>query len=87
MQCAHQGFHTISSSYDRATRVLAFFRRCDDCGARVAEVGRFAYEPRFAAMPVERRVASRIVEPTPATSRGARMPGAKDGVDPATGGS
>jgi hypothetical protein len=87
MQCAHQGFHTISSSYDRATRVLAFFRRCDDCGARVAEVGRIAYEPRFAAMPVEARVAIRIVEPTPATSRGARMPGAKDGVDPAAGGS
>jgi hypothetical protein len=86
MQCGHRGFHTISSSYDRATRVLTFFRSCDDCGARVAEVGRFAYEPHFAAMQVEGQVAGRIIEPSPATSEGARMPDATDGVDPGTGG-
>jgi hypothetical protein len=80
MQCGHRGFHTISSSYDRKTRVLTFFRRCDDCGARVAEAGRLAYEPRFAATRVERRVASRIIEPPFATSRGARLPHAVKGV-------
>ena len=49
----HQGFHTITSSYDRRRRILTCFRRCDDCGARLAEVGQFAYKPRYVARPVE----------------------------------
>jgi hypothetical protein len=53
MQCGHRGFHTISSSYDLGTRVLTFFRRCDDCGARLTEVGQLVYEPRFVATPTE----------------------------------
>lgn len=47
MGCKHQGFHTISSSYDRGTRILVYFRRCDECGARLNEVSRLVYEPRF----------------------------------------
>jgi hypothetical protein len=47
MRCKHQGFHSITSSYDRRTRTLIYFRRCDECGARLAEVERLAYEPRF----------------------------------------
>jgi hypothetical protein len=47
VKCKHEGFHTITSSYDRVRRVLIYFRRCDECGARVAEVRRLAYEPRF----------------------------------------
>jgi hypothetical protein len=70
MQCGHRGFHTISSSYDLGTRVLTFFRRCDDCGARLTEVGQLEYEPRFVATPTERRVASRIIAPPPTISRG-----------------
>jgi hypothetical protein len=47
MQCRHQGFHSITSSYDPKTRILTYVRRCDACGARLADFGRIAYEPRF----------------------------------------
>ena len=47
MNCRHQGFHTVTSSYDRRRRVLIYFRCCDDCGTRLGEVGRVDYEPRF----------------------------------------
>jgi hypothetical protein len=47
MSCEHEGFHTITSSYDRGRRMLTYFRVCDECGARLAEVGRLSYEPRF----------------------------------------
>ena len=49
VKCRHQGFHTITSSYDRETRVITYFRRCDECGALLSEFGRLAYEPRFVA--------------------------------------
>jgi hypothetical protein len=45
--CKHQGFHTISSSYDRETMIMTCFRRCDRCGARLGDVSRLVYEPRF----------------------------------------
>lgn len=47
MKCEHQGFHTFTLSYDRGSRILTCFRLCDDCGARLNEVSRIAYEPRF----------------------------------------
>jgi hypothetical protein len=47
MRCEHHGFHTITSSYDRETRILTYFRLCEECGARLAEVDRLAYEPKF----------------------------------------
>jgi hypothetical protein len=49
VKCTHEGFHTITSSYDRETRVITYYRRCDDCGAQLSEFGRLAYEPRFVA--------------------------------------
>ena len=47
MPCNHQGFHAFTSSYDRRRRILAYIRTCEDCGARLAEVDRLPYEPRF----------------------------------------
>ena len=47
MKCGHQGFHTFTSSYDRGTKILIYFSCCDDCGARLTEVSRLVYEPRF----------------------------------------
>ena len=43
------GIHTITSSSDRGTRVITYFRRCDECGVRLGEFGHLAYEPRFVA--------------------------------------
>ena len=47
VRCKYYGFHSITSSYDRKTRTLIFFRRCNDCGARSTDVRRLVYEPRF----------------------------------------
>ena len=47
MKCRHQGLHTFTSSYDRGAKILTYFSCCDDCGARLAEVSRVVYEPRF----------------------------------------
>jgi hypothetical protein len=47
MQCRHHGFHSTTSSYDRGMKVLTYFRCCDECGARLTEVSRLEYEPRF----------------------------------------
>jgi hypothetical protein len=47
MSCLHQGFHTITSSYDHAAKMLVHFRVCDQCGQRLGDVSRLAYEPRF----------------------------------------
>lgn len=47
MNCEHQGFHTIASSYDREAKILTCFRLCDECGARLTDVSRTSYEPRF----------------------------------------
>ena len=49
MDCRHQGFYSVGSSYDRETKVLTFFSYCDECGTRLAEVARLTYEPRFVA--------------------------------------
>ena len=32
---------------DREKRILTWFRRCQECGARLSDVSRLAYEPRF----------------------------------------
>ena len=92
MRCRHKGFHTITSSYDRGTRTLTYFRHCDGCGARLGEVTRLAYEPRFVATRVERWApdwsieASRaiprdatIIEPPPKLSQDAGVRDAGDG--------
>jgi hypothetical protein len=65
VDCKHQGFYTISSSYDRETKVLTFFSRCDECGAWLTEVAQLPYEPRFVATRVERWTSNRIIKPPP----------------------
>jgi hypothetical protein len=47
MDCKHQEFHTITSQYDRKKGVLVYFRSCESCGARLGEVHRLVYRPRF----------------------------------------
>jgi hypothetical protein len=47
MDCAHDGFHAIHSSYDRRRGLLVFFWRCERCGARLRELHREEYRPRF----------------------------------------
>ena len=47
MECTHRGFHTISSSYDRAARILTYFRRCESCGSRLGDVAQLDYQPQF----------------------------------------
>jgi hypothetical protein len=59
VECKHKGFHTITSSYDRKRRTLVYFRRCEECGARLDEVRRLSYEPRFVQHASERFLAVR----------------------------
>jgi hypothetical protein len=47
MACAHDGFHGIRSTYDHVRGVLVFFWSCERCGARLRELHREAYRPRF----------------------------------------
>jgi hypothetical protein len=47
MDCAHDGFYTIRSEYDRRRRMLVYFWTCDGCDARLDEVRRDPYEPRY----------------------------------------
>ena len=47
MDCAHDGFHSVSSEYDREQGILRYFRSCDDCGRRLAEVYREEYRPVY----------------------------------------
>jgi hypothetical protein len=45
--CAHEGFHSATSRYDRRAGLLRFLTVCDCCGAEVREVTRLPYRPRF----------------------------------------
>jgi hypothetical protein len=45
--CAHDGFHSVTTRYDRARGLLVFVRTCDGCGGIISEVGREPYRPRF----------------------------------------
>jgi hypothetical protein len=47
VQCAHDGYRGISTTYDRHAGVLVFHWACDQCGARLDEVSREPYRPRF----------------------------------------
>jgi hypothetical protein len=44
--CAHKGFHSVVSRYDRERAQLVFLRTCDSCGVVVSELGRQRYRPR-----------------------------------------
>ena len=45
--CAHDGFHSIGTSYDRRSGVLVFHWTCERCGARLSEARRERYRPSF----------------------------------------
>ena len=47
MDCEHDGFHSFSSEYDREQGILRYFRSCEDCGTRLAEVHREEYRPAY----------------------------------------
>ena len=47
MECRHEGYHSITSRYDRRRGVLIFFWVCEQCGCRLGEAGRENYRPTF----------------------------------------
>jgi hypothetical protein len=47
MECQHDGYHAIRSSYDRHRGVLTFVWICELCGSRLGEAGREEYRPAF----------------------------------------
>jgi hypothetical protein len=47
MDCAHDGFHGISSSYDRLRGVLVYHWTCERCGAQLSVARREPYRPAF----------------------------------------
>ncbi|HEY1276806.1 MAG TPA: hypothetical protein VGF25_17990 [Thermoleophilaceae bacterium] len=47
MDCSHDGFHGISSSYDQNRGLLVYFWTCERCGTLLRECRREEYKPRF----------------------------------------
>jgi hypothetical protein len=47
MACLHDGFHGISSWYDRRRGVLVYYWTCERCGARLREALREEYRPTY----------------------------------------
>jgi hypothetical protein len=56
MNCAHKGFHTVRSRYDRRREVLIFFWTCEHCGEKLGEAARESYTPRFDRLGNERHL-------------------------------
>jgi hypothetical protein len=56
--CGHDGFHSVTTRYDRKRGLLIFVRTCDGCGGVVSEVARERYRPRFE--PPEDRAATQV---------------------------
>ena len=47
VDCGHNQYRSIVSSYDARAGVLAYFWRCDRCGAILGEAGRLRYRPHY----------------------------------------
>jgi hypothetical protein len=47
MGCLHDGFHAITTTYDRDRGVLVYLWICKGCGARLGEARRQEYRPSF----------------------------------------
>jgi hypothetical protein len=45
--CAHHGFHEITTQYDRERRVLRYVWTCESCGTQLTELYQREYAPRF----------------------------------------
>lgn len=54
MACAHDGFHSIGTSYDRRRGVLVYFWTCERCGARLRDARRERYRPSYVPRGYER---------------------------------
>jgi hypothetical protein len=58
MDCAHDGFHAIRSSYDRRRGLLVYFWTCERCGIRLRELRRDEYRPHFDPRGSERHMST-----------------------------
>jgi len=45
--CTHDGFHSVTTRYDRQRGVLICLWKCDRCGQLIGELRRLSYRPRF----------------------------------------
>jgi hypothetical protein len=45
--CAHDGYHSITTRYDREAGVLIYMCQCDGCGGTIGEIQRLPYRLRF----------------------------------------
>ena len=51
MECQHDGYHAIGTSYDRRRGMLIFVWTCEQCGSRLGEAGRQKYRPAPSWLP------------------------------------
>jgi hypothetical protein len=47
MECSHNEYRSIDSSYDHPRGMLVYFWRCERCGARLGEAQRVRYRPQY----------------------------------------
>jgi hypothetical protein len=47
MECRHNGFRSVSSSYSGHAGLLVYYWVCDRCGARLDEIQRERYRPAY----------------------------------------
>jgi phage terminase large subunit GpA-like protein len=47
MACSHDGYHGISTAYDRANGLLRYYWTCEQCGTKLREARSEEYRPSF----------------------------------------
>jgi hypothetical protein len=47
MNCSHDGYHALSSEYDRSRGLLVYVWVCESCGARLKVATEQAYRPHY----------------------------------------
>jgi hypothetical protein len=47
MDCGHNTYRTIDSSYDHRRGLFVYYWRCEQCGERLGEAGRLSYRPNY----------------------------------------
>lgn len=57
--CAHEGFHSVTSRYDRRRKILAFVLTCEGCGAELRELQGERYSPDYDPYGSDRYLAAR----------------------------
>jgi hypothetical protein len=58
MQCSHDQYHAIRTTYDRRRGLLLYFWTCESCGKRLGEARRDEYRPQFDPRGNERYLAA-----------------------------